>query len=195
MKIKFKNESLLMKIISTLLFFNKDFMSSYVTTIGKTVYFPSKEHFYKNEESSFIVLCHEAMHVNDSNKYTGLLFSFLYLFPQALFLFGFFGFLNPWMFLCFFFLLPLPSIRAYFEYRAYLVTLYVKNKMNYRIYIYDIIKQFTTSRYYWMFPFESLLEKKFAEKLLTVSYNKHPINDLFFIKIDKILSCDIDNQR
>ena len=44
LKVEFKDESKFMKFLGVLLFFNKEFMSNYSTTIGNTVYFPSR-HF------------------------------------------------------------------------------------------------------------------------------------------------------
>ena len=42
-RIAFKDESFLMKLLGFLLFFTKEFMTRFTTTIGNTVYFPSRE--------------------------------------------------------------------------------------------------------------------------------------------------------
>ena len=41
-KIVSKQDSKLMRILGKILFFNKDFMTRYITVIGNTVYVPSK---------------------------------------------------------------------------------------------------------------------------------------------------------
>ena len=58
-KIAFKNESKLMCFLSHFLFFNKRFMTEYITVVGKTVYFPSSEWLSKNRDSAAQTLCHE----------------------------------------------------------------------------------------------------------------------------------------
>lgn len=83
-KIKYKDKSLLMKILSKLLFFNKDFMNKYTTTIGNTIYFPTENFINTYPISSISILLHECVHISDSRK--NPLFKFLYLTPQILFL-------------------------------------------------------------------------------------------------------------
>lgn len=82
-KIKFKNESLLMKFLSYILFFNKNFMSHYITTINSTVYYPNKQFVEQNKHSAMRVMAHEFVHIKDSKKFV-FLFKFLYLFPISL---------------------------------------------------------------------------------------------------------------
>ncbi len=43
LKIKFKDQDPLMKLVGKLMFFNPGFMTQFVTTIGETIYWPSKE--------------------------------------------------------------------------------------------------------------------------------------------------------
>ena len=57
-----KEDSKLMKFISKLLFFNKTFMTDYVTTIGRTIYVPSGY-------ISSTTLRHELVHVADYNAH------------------------------------------------------------------------------------------------------------------------------
>ena len=83
--VKFKNESLLMKIIGTLLFFNKTFMTEFVTTIGYAVYFPNKSYIDGSGYgalAAMATLAHEYRHAKDANKITRVLFGMLYLLPQ-----------------------------------------------------------------------------------------------------------------
>lgn len=169
--IKFKNESLLMKIIGKIMFFNQLFMTAFITTIGKTIYLPSREWLQKQpEQSMLITIAHEYVHVRDYQKFN-LLFMFLYLFPLSL---------MPFMTLLFFViswpialvltllcLAPLPSpARMYFELRGYTMSLFAFNcladehempeatkieNMNRMIEHYNT--NFTGFNYYLMWPF------------------------------------------
>lgn len=82
-KVAFKNESLLMKIIGLLMFFNRRFMTDYVTTIGTTVYLPSRAVLLS--DTMYIVLGHELVHVLDYKK-EGKKFYFKYLWPHILYI-------------------------------------------------------------------------------------------------------------
>src|SRR5690606_9146614 len=132
LKIKFKNESFLMKIISLILFFNKDFSNLYITTIGNTCYFPNREFLEKHIKASLITICHEYVHANDNEK--NKLFPFLYLFPQILapfmLVFGFYSWILA-LILFTIFLLPIPSyFRKIYELRGYKMSLFAYNELN-----------------------------------------------------------------
>lgn len=198
LQIKYKNESIFIKLLSKILFFNKAFMTSYVTTIGSTIYFPNSQYISQRPFSSSIILFHELIHIYDSKRLNKLLFNFLYLSPQILSLFCI-----PLIFFCWklflplslLFILPLPSWgRTYLEKRAYFVSLYVMNLMSIR-YNYNskldknkdyFSAQFKESNYYYMWIFNGLkLQFKIAvDKIL--SGNK-PYEDPIFIIIDKLL--------
>lgn len=165
-KIKFKKESLLMKFLCKVLFFNKKFSNSFVTTIGKTIYFPNEQK-YQDETYCIPLVSHEYVHISDSKKYFPF-FEFLYLFPQVLFLFSFFSFYSLWFLLFLIFLLPLPAyFRMRFELKAYAMTLFVyflimkRNKAGDSYIIEQLTEyarkkndnQFKGSDYYWMWPF------------------------------------------
>jgi len=128
-EIKYKNESRFMWILSKILFFN-DF-NKFVTTINSTVYFPSKESVSENIRESFAILAHEYVHAKDAKKINFLIFSFLYLFPQILFLptIIFSIYFHYLFILCFILLLPIPAyFRMIFERRGYIMTLYMLNE-------------------------------------------------------------------
>lgn len=167
--VKFKNNSTLMKIIGYLLFFNKSFMTSFTTTIGPTVYFPTEKHL-ENELSSMKTLAHEYVHAKDAKKFSSTIFSLLYLLPQILApLMLFFMFIHWALGLSLFllFLAPLPAPgRAYFELRGYTMSLFMLNEvykergltkdtrlplLNKSAVNYN--KQFTSANYYFMWPF------------------------------------------
>lgn len=83
-KIAFKDETPWMKMLGFFAApFNQKFMTSYTTTVGNTVYFPSKVAYESNPKSSFTVLAHEFVHMMDSTKYPGW-FQFSYALPQVL---------------------------------------------------------------------------------------------------------------
>lgn len=128
--IKTKDKSLFMKVLSKILFFNKDFMTSVTTTIGNTVYFPSDQYFNEHPKRTLRILCHEWMHVLDNKN--DRLFKIKYLFPQILSVFSLFAilsFLSPWFMLFLGFLIFLLPWRApwrtYYEARGYRANLHV----------------------------------------------------------------------
>jgi hypothetical protein len=127
--VKYKNQSLLMKIIGALLFFNKDFMTKFVTTIGNTIYFPNEEYITNNDQGAIGVLAHELVHVCQANKYSNILFGFMYLFPQCLVLLSLlavFGHVFLWFLLFLAFLVPIPAPwRKNFEVSGYTMSLFV----------------------------------------------------------------------
>lgn len=155
---KFKDQNWFMKILGFILFFNKAFMTQYVTTIGSTIYVPN-ENILK-DKNFLITFVHELVHVYD-NKRLSILFNILYLFPQILAPLCLIGFFFHWfiglLFLCL--ILPVPAyFRMYFEKRAYIVSLYVgKHLLNYSreklmMSAISYNQQFTTGAYYFMWP-------------------------------------------
>lgn len=81
-KIKNKSDSVVMKIISWMLFLiNPKFMTHYITTIGNTIYLPTTTKEWP-EEAIISTIVHEFVHINDS--YRDKLFTLKYLFPQVL---------------------------------------------------------------------------------------------------------------
>ena len=82
-KIKYKDENKFMNFLGKVMFFNKNFMKTFTTTVGTTVYFPNKDLIENNKDRYFSTLAHEYVHVLDYvNK--PLTFSLSYLFPQIL---------------------------------------------------------------------------------------------------------------
>lgn len=183
LEIRFKNESLLMKILGVILFFNKDFIQKYITTIGSTVYFPSKEYLDKHNVSCVVELLHELVHIRDANK-NRLWFTFSYLFPQIFFILSIpFAIFIDFKFSLFFllFLLPIPSyFRMVSERRAYTISLYVVTKLKNKDPLIDInefrntyVKQFKNLSYYLMWPFSNV-DEYFDDVILQFSKNKKP---------------------
>lgn len=191
LKISYKNESKFMKFLGLLLFFNKNFMTEFVTTIGKTIYFPSKEIVEKALDYKWLsVLAHEFIHISDYKK--NPLFTILYLFPLVLAPTMLLFMLKVWwlgLMLFVIFLLPLPAIgRMMYEVRGYTMTLVFANevykeqklsdeniKTNLSSLANELNIYFTGSTYYFMWPFgvkkklaqavEQILEGKLSESL------------------------------
>lgn len=176
MKIAFKNESRLMRFLGKVLFFNKQFMTRYITTLFDTIYFPNKELFLKNVENSICIVAHEKVHIQQSKKLGGTpLYWAKYLFPQCLALLALLAiplFFISWQLgvaaLTFvFYLAPLPAYwRMKLELEAYQVSLLARailmekdgfskeiiiKVLQNNIEFYD--KQFISSAYYYMWPF------------------------------------------
>lgn len=83
-QVKYKDQSWFMRVIAFLVYpFNPNFLTGYTTTIGKTVFFPSKTAYEANPWKSFSVLAHEFVHVWDGARHP-VLFKASYLFPQIL---------------------------------------------------------------------------------------------------------------
>lgn len=202
-EIKFKNQSLLMKIISFILFFNKSFMTDYITTINSTVYFPNEE-FLSKTYSPSIIFAHEFVHIHDSKNYN-FLYSFLYLFPQILFLlFLPLLILFSWKIalISIIFLLPLPAyFRMKFEKRAYVCSLYAAYKISEKYNLgtnlyasaYSYAKNFTGSSYYFMWVFG--VKDELYDAINDIYSDKKPslLEPELYEKIDSILESAMDN--
>lgn len=176
LKIKYKNEDAFMKVLGALLFFNPAFMTSFVTTIGETIYFPNRE--YTNYNSSSEVFIHECTHIYDEKRLGSLQFKIGYLFPQILalpillLLFVLtWKIVLPLVLLC---LLPWPApFRANSERRAYFVSM----RAGYELYGIDpalsgphYANNFKNSSYYWMMPFGE--EARFAAEAANIKAGK-----------------------
>ena len=195
--ISYKNESLLMKLFGKLLFFNNDFMTNYTTTIGNTIYFPTRESVEKSSnDDNLVILSHEFVHIKDSESLGSLAFKSLYLSPQIFsILFAIIlTVLFKWYIGLFVFLLllsPIPSFgRKYLELRAYKTNLYSlvrilqQQKRPEEVIVSKqaeacsfINKQFTSFSYYYCWPFGVMSD--LSKTILSINSNE-------FIKTDDI---------
>ena len=162
-----KTTSFLMKVLSIILFFNRSFMTSYISVIYPRMYVPKLPLKENDHYSAILVLAHEWVHLSDRKRF-GLLFDIGYLFPQCLaFLSLLAPFLSVWWLLCLLFLLPIPSpTRAWLEFRGYSMTMACKwwltgNEINY----YWIERQFVGQWYYFMWPFKGIVRKMFEKQM------------------------------
>jgi len=176
--VHYKPESRLMKLIGEVLFFNKTFMTSYTTTIGRRIYFPRRFTSESEHLRKACTLAHECVHVDDYSRHR-IVFPLSYLFPQVLALlsllaFGvFFHLAFLWALLFLVFLLPIPSPgRREAELRGYAISMAMsywvgrRTRPDYTPYI----PIFTGSGYYYMWPFERDLQSRF-EKLRAATEN------------------------
>ena len=83
-KLLYKDQTWWMKVINFFVTpFCPSFMTSFITTFGYSVYFPSQAEFTSSPQTSFSVLAHEFVHMMDSKKYP-VLYQLSYAFPQCL---------------------------------------------------------------------------------------------------------------
>lgn len=144
-----KSDSRLMSVIHTLLMCisfgqMRTFMVDFVTTLGTTVYVPTKWETWP-VPSKMAVLRHERVHMRQAKKYGRVLYSFLYLF------------------------VPLPIGLAYyrmlFEKEAYTESLrayadyYGVDSLRGGASRNSMVRHFTTAEYMWMWPFKKRMEK------------------------------------
>lgn len=199
LQIQYKDQSWFMKLMGIILFFNKSFMTDYVTTIGDTIYIPSEIYMKTHPVSGAVVFMHECVHINDSTNLGKPLFSFLYLLPQimALFMLPLF-FVLSWKIvlpLIILFAAPIPAyFRMKFEKRAYLSSIYTLNKLGQRLnfdpHLDDqksfFLSQFKDSYYYFMWPFD--LSSEFDTALANVQSGKLPFEDPVFTILDDLVA-------
>ena len=177
-KILLKTQTRLMRFIGRVMFFNKEFMDSYVTTMFGNLYFPESWREIVelvNEDPNLLhsrpdlgmelkgllsILFHEYVHLNDDKNSFLRTFSVKYLTPQIYSVFGLAslvaGFFDPWYFFgtpALVYALPMGSYyRSYYEARGY-ATNVVCLRLIYGVHsinTYAFEKYFTSSAYYWM---------------------------------------------
>ena len=162
-RIRYKDESEEMEVLSLVVEgFCPDFMSSYTTVIGSTVYFPNRHFVHHQGDNALRILSHEAVHLLDAERWSMPGFMLAYLFPQILaigiFLFPWMGI---WALLFLLFLLPLPApFRFYFESRAYAIDVLTAAPERQAYVLEQAVKHFSGWGYYRMFPFEDLARKR-----------------------------------
>lgn len=83
-KLAFKDESVFQKVIGWLSKpFNPKYMTDFCTTLGNTVYFPTKDHYETMPLRTFSILAHEFVHLMDE-KSNGKWQNISYGLPQLL---------------------------------------------------------------------------------------------------------------
>lgn len=176
LEIKFKDQDPLMKFLGKLMFFNPGFMTSFVTTIGNTIYVPTQS--YLEHNSAPEVLIHECTHMYDEGKMGSLRFKLGYLFPQLLalpmllLLFVLtWKIVVPLALLC---LAPWPAPwRAKSERHAYFVSMrvgYDLHNIDPELTAPHYAANFKNGSYYWMMPFGE--DKRFEQEALNIKAGK-----------------------
>ena len=135
----------------------RDYLGSYQTTIGRTVYVTA-DWDELDRAKRYVTLRHEAVHLRQFRKLTVPVMAILYV------------------------LLPLPMglayFRARFEQEAYAETIraaaevwgaHVPRSPSYRAYVID---QFTGPSYGWMWPFRRALERWYDQVLATLDVRR-----------------------
>jgi len=200
LEIKYKDESTLMKVLGYILFFNKDFMTSFTTTIGQTVYFPNREKVEGSEVHYMATLAHEYVHASDAHDITNVLFGFLYLLPLTLAPFMWLFLFIHWGLALALFLLCLAPVPAYFrkryELRGYTMSLFMRNEIMKENNVSEEARsadlkrvaeqyneQFTGPNYYFMWPFG--VKKALAEKVDLVMSGDILREDTVFMEVQE----------
>lgn len=159
-----KRSSSFMRMLATLMFFNKSFLDGYITTIGTTIYWPDRDRLEFGGDRSFNTLFHEVQHAVDFHNHP-LWFILSYLAPQFFAIWVLLAllaiFFGPWWLLwllALLFLLPFPSIgRTIWEMRGYSCEMAL---CHWGVTHPDqdeeesLVDMFTGPDYYFMWPFE-----------------------------------------
>jgi hypothetical protein len=199
LQIKYKDQSFFMKTLGKILFFNPTFMTSYTTTIGSTVYFPTETFVKIRPISACVVLLHELVHIDDAHKISKPLFGFLYMSPLSFIFLCLPLFLLSWKIalpLMLLFGSPIPSFfRMLFEKRAYMTSLYALNALGKRMNFdpkldsqkTSFLGQFKDSSYYFMWPFSNL-DKEFDQAVDKIKAGQRPFDDKVFDTLDELIT-------
>lgn len=165
-----KDESSFMRLIGKILFFNRGFMTIFITTIGQTIYWPRD--IWEDDYAVWSVLPHELTHAMDFRRMGLIPAALIYLFPQvlAVFALGAIGAIWDvrflWFLLALIFLFPWPAPgRKYMEMRGFAMSVATDmwaNPTHKREEAPNwILDNFTGPNYYWMWPFRKHLEAQF----------------------------------
>jgi len=184
--IAFKEDSKFMKFLGALLFFNKDFMTRYTTTIGYKVYLPSKEKYNNDPNAYLSIMVHEFVHAMDYKKYN-ILFKLTYLLPQLLVVAALLSLLAIWFsklwllsLLAVLLLAPLPAyFRSYWELRGYTMSAafqHWESRYEYMPPVDLYLDRFTGSGYYFMWPFKGNMTKR-LKKMYDKIYDNSILKD------------------
>jgi hypothetical protein len=183
-QVKYKTGSKLHQVIGWILkkLGNPYYNTSYITTLGQTMYLPSScdQGAIPNLWQSAL---HEGMHAKDCQAIGTIPFSAAYLMPQLLGILGVFytltvalGLLFGWPLVLLWgctsliFLAPLPAFgRASAEIRGYTVSMAVDfwsgTLEDEQAYIDWLVDTFSGPAYYWMWPAKAWVRSYFDQKL------------------------------
>jgi hypothetical protein len=191
-KIKYKNESKLMRFLSHFVsLYSPGFMSHVTTVLGNTVYFPSESYVESGYKSATRILAHEYVHFCDRRDALPLGFELKYLFPQILVLFSLFSFLafvhiSFILFLLFLvFLVPgIPALyRTQYELAGFAMNLYFDHRGSPHSPVLEqeaseLAGLLTGSWYYW-----AARDRQLVASMLLDRYERFPETHSAFIKV------------
>jgi len=115
LEVRYKESSGFMRFLGWILFFVEGFMDQYTTTIGRRVWFPTRDEVVRLPRKHFRILAHELIHMERSRGFRGIGYTIRYLFPQILAplaLLSLLAFVSQWWLFCLLFLtalLPWPA--------------------------------------------------------------------------------------
>jgi hypothetical protein len=175
LKVVEKTTSWFMKALARLLFFNKNFLEGYITTIGKTIYWPNMEKtFGDNPRGDFSTMFHEGQHEDDRSRLP-VLYELAYISPQILTLLAFLFILGFWFgwgwfvaILAVGLLAPIPSPgRMFIETRGYgcnhAFAIWYHGRVT-PAHLEASVKEFTSvATYYGMWPFKQDICRRFGK--------------------------------
>lgn len=143
-EIRFKNESRFMRIVDKILFFNRTFMTRYVTALFGKVYVPDRKWWAGLTASArYRLLRHEGKHLEDERRFSVFYWiSYLLLLPSV------FTFRSVWEWRAY-----KETIRAYFE-----LGLDVPDSV-----LDHIVNNFVGPDYFFMGPFKRFWKRKFRK--------------------------------
>lgn len=199
-KIVAKEDSLLMKVIAKLMFFNPDFMDSYITTIGYTSYFPKAMlTSAMSDDDNTATFAHEQVHMHDYKN--SKFFSLGYLMPQLLAALASVSLLAIWFsklwllnLLWLGMLAPIPAYwRMKDELRGYTMSLAYAFWEEGQWDPYEdanFVSNFTGSGYYFMWPFEKDMEKRKSAAKVAIEHGNLLTDPAFKLVYDWISATD-----
>jgi hypothetical protein len=181
---KVKEDSAFMRFLGKVSFFNKRFLSGYITTMGNTIYVPRD----RNTPGIWRVVAHEWIHL-EQNKRQGFMHGVLYMVPQVLAFLSLLSilaiWLSNWWLLCLLFLLCLAPIPAPWrmskEFEAYTMSMAVSHweRTDTDYYLQNIAKNFYGPSYYFMWPFKDSITAKLKEELEKVRLGEYDNKAVF----------------
>lgn len=154
-EVRYKDETWHQKLISTLMFFNKEY-AEYTTTWDDKIYFPSRE--YVESKWPHKTLQHEFIHAWDGRTLWGLLKKNIPYLSKLCWVIFAIVYLIPAPF-------PLPSPgRMWAEMRAYRRSVELRPNYDQAKLIEKYVGQFAGPAYYWMWPFRKHVTKMLTDK-------------------------------
>ncbi len=156
---RFKDESFWQKILGFLMFWNRRYMTDFISTFFPFVYWPNRKSYTVDKRGSFKGLAHEWVHLLDDRDHRGW-FGFSYISVQVWAIVSVLALLSIWFGLWFLFFLagllflaPWPSPwRLKWEVRGYAMGLAIEYWTRGRIsdsHIEGVIEHMTGSGYYF----------------------------------------------